>query len=67
MTARRLSLVSPPQRTENLLREALLERDQAARTVAKLDAAIAEQLRTLAKERGLAFIRIESARRELLA
>lgn len=61
-----LKLVEPRPTTEQVLREALQAREQAMQTVRDFDALIATELRQLATERGVAFIRVETARRELL-
>lgn len=61
-----LKLVPPKASTEEILREALQGRDEAMKTVREFDTLIAAELRVLAKERGLAFLRIEAVRRELL-
>jgi hypothetical protein len=60
-----LSLVAS-NTPSDLLRGLLPARDEAARNLAHVDRLIAEQLRALAKERGVAFIRVETARKELL-
>lgn len=61
-----LALVEPRPSTEAILREALLGRDEAMRTVNEFDAIITAEIKALAKERGLTFMRVESVRRELL-
>lgn len=71
MTPRaKLKLVQPDSCPEDMLIETLRDlfthRDIAADFVAQYDAKIAEGLRLLAKSRGVAFIRVETARREVM-
>lgn len=67
MTAQKLALVPPTAPScEDILREAFAGREEAARTLRQFDTLIAAELRVLAKERGVAFVRVETARRELL-
>jgi hypothetical protein len=60
-----LKLVPPKPTTEQILRDALIGRDEAMRTVSQFDAIIAAELKALAKERGVIFLRPEAVRREL--
>lgn len=61
---RNLRLVS--ESTEAMLRRELQYREELRRDLGGLDASIADLLRQLARERGVAFIRVETARQELL-
>lgn len=67
MRAGQLKLVAPRPSTEDVLREAFQARDEAAAQLRQVDAIIAAELKVLAKERGVIFLRPETVRRELAA
>lgn len=62
----KLALVASQPTTRQLLRDAFTAQDEARRAAAEAEAIVTRLVRTLAAERGLTFMRVEAARREVM-
>lgn len=68
-SARQLALVSNESaeaRLKRVLRESFEARDHAAQQLRHIDAIIAAEIREYARIKGVAFMRVESVRREVM-